>query len=104
ILTANLLVEELKKLDQAEAGRNILSSLRGIETILQTRFDRLEEQIAPLPSDMHNVKATLARIEGAVTSLQESGYDHPGDPRGVGDPRSHYLPTSQVIASGNSGY
>jgi hypothetical protein len=104
ILTSKLLVEELKKLDQAEMGRNILSNLRGIETILQTRFDQIEEQIAPLQSDMHVVKATLARIEGAVTSLQESGYDRPGDPRDVGDPRSDYLPTSQAIASGNSGY
>ena len=104
ILRSKLLVEELKNLDKAETGRNILSNLRGIETILQTRFDRLEEQIAPLQSDMHGVKATLARIEGAVTSLQESGYDRPGDLRDVGDPRSHYLPTSQVIASGSSGY
>lgn len=106
ILTPKLLVEELKKLDQAETGRSILSNLRGIETILQTRFDRLEEQIVPLQSDMHGVKATLARIEGAgaVTSLQESGYDRSGDPRDVGEPRSHYLATSQVIASENSGY
>ena len=104
ILTPTLLIEELKKLDQAETGRNILSNLRGIETILHARFDQLEEQIKPLQSDMHNVKATVARIEEAVTSRQKSGYDRPGDPRDVGDPRSHYLPTSQVIASGNSGY
>jgi len=104
ILTPTLLVDELKKLDQAEMGRSILSNLRGIETTLQTRFDRLEEHIAPLQSDMQGVKATVARIESAVTSLRESRYDRPGDPREVDGPCSQYLPTPQVIAAGNSGY
>lgn len=104
ILTSDLLVETLKKLDQAESGRDLLSKLRGIETTLQTRFDRLDEQLAALQSDMHGVKPALARIEDAITSQQESGYDRPGDPRDVGTSRSQYLPTSQVIASGNRGY
>ena len=103
ILTSELLVEELSKLDQVETGRNILSNLRGIETILQSRFDRLEEQIAPLQSEMRGMKATLARIEGAVTSQPESGYGHAGDPTGVGEQPSDYLPTS-VIAPGGSSY
>ena len=75
ILTRDLLLAELKKLDQVETGRNILSHLVGMEAMLQNRFDRLEEQIAPLQSDMHGVKASLARIEGAVTSLQQPATD-----------------------------
>jgi tetratricopeptide (TPR) repeat protein len=97
ILTPDLLVEELKKLDQAQTGRNILSNLRGIETILQARFDRLEEQIAPLQADMHGVKTTLARIEGAVTSLQQSA----GDSAELSNQRWQGQPTtSQAIISG----
>ncbi len=104
ILTPELLVQELKKLDQVETGRNILLNLRGIEVTLQGRFDRLEERIAPLQSDMDSVKAALARIEGAVTSQPQSRYDRPGDPLDVGEQYSSYLPTSQIIASGSSDY
>ena len=104
VLTPQLLAEQLKRLDQAETGRNILANLQELETILQSRFDRLEEQIAPLQPQMREMKATLARIEGAVTSHPESRRQRSVNSSGVGEERLDHLVVSESVIPGDSGY
>ena len=72
ILTAETLEEELKRIDQSETGRNILCSLRLLETAILSRFDRLERQIAPLQPGISEISATVNRIERTLVSRPES--------------------------------
>jgi hypothetical protein len=89
VLTAELLSEQLEKLDQAESGRNILSRLNGLEASVLSRFDRLEQQLASMNPEVRNISETVARIEQVVTSQRQGSdqqsFTHVG---AVGDQRT----------------
>lgn len=98
ILTADLLSEQLEKLDQAESGRNVLSRLNGLEDSLFARFDRLEQQLVPMAPELRNISESVARIEQAVTSQHNPRYEESFDHVGNADDEGRTAASSQLAA------
>jgi hypothetical protein len=97
VLSASLLTEQLGKCDRADDGRSILSRIDGLEGSLLARFDRLEQEIAPLPADIRDIKEAVARIDQAVHTQRSLEYEQSFDRvSGVGGLDASASPRSTI--------
>jgi hypothetical protein len=65
VLSCELLSQQLARPHLAESGRSVLSAISALKTGILSRFDRLEEQVAPLQV----IAETVSRIDNQLQQV-----------------------------------